>query len=532
MSARENGAITRPPNSSRYASFILGTIMQGHPVTAVSHRSSNNLAFFVTRQRSLFRTFAAAALPATHVLVVVLDDKIAATARAALRRSDRSIFFESKRFDELGFLKVPISFREIARRLHDWLASVVSDKRIQPALAVDMSWGLQTNSAAANFENWMAVAEELSSRLNVSVISLYNRRILIDEQMLAAIRGHPGILTATGVISNPHWLPAQLLNQGTLRQQIDHLLRTTVPDLDDIPAAVEHAAEGTDPMWLLRRSADQPVTTHIGSRDRWKIRCFGRLRIYRSDGSQVDWEVSGGATRKTKTLFAYLLQKGGDGASTDELADLLWPDSRSSEAARNRLYHTIKCLRGALQPASPCEDKTRRYLLRDGSRYVLAPPERSWLDIATFEQLCRQSQNHIKSNANDEALICLQAADRLYTGDLFQDIPSEYTDNSERDWCWSRRYWMRDMFFKVQRDAARIYRERRDYSAALIHCQKALSIDPLCEIAHEEAMHVFHAQGRRDAIDRQYKLYLTSLAHFDDRPQSGALRRTYQDLAG
>jgi two-component SAPR family response regulator len=88
------------------------------------------------------------------------------------------------------------------------------------------------------------------------------------------------------------------------------------------------------------------------------------------------------------------------------------------------------------------------------------------------------------------------------------------------------------MFFKVQRDAARIYRERRDYSAALVHCQKALALDPLCEIAHEEAMHVFHAQGRHEAIDRQYRLYLGSLEHFDDRPQSVALRRAYRRLTG
>ena len=48
---------------------------------------------------------------------------------------------------------------------------------------------------------------------------------------------------------------------------------------------------------------------------------------------------------KTKTLFAYLLQQGGKGAQTDDLADLLWPDANSMEAARNRLYHTVRCLR-------------------------------------------------------------------------------------------------------------------------------------------------------------------------------------------
>ena len=169
-------------------------------------------------------------------------------------------------------------------------------------------------------------------------------------------------------------------------------------------------------------------------------------------------------------------------------------------------------------------------LIRDGSRYVLAPPERSWLDISTFEQLCRQSQGHIAAGAHDEALICLNAADRLYTGDLFEDIPPEYADDAERDWCWSRRHWLREMLFKVQRDAARIHRQRQDYSAALAHCQKALAIDPLCEMAHEEAMQVFHAQGRREAIDRQYRLYVEAVTHFDDRPQSAGLRAVYRRL--
>jgi two-component SAPR family response regulator len=243
----------------------------------------------------------------------------------------------------------------------------------------------------------------------------------------------------------------------------------------------------------------------------------------------VKWDAPGGATRKTKTLFAYLLQKGGKGGETDELADLLWPGADSIEAARNRLYHTVRCLRQALTPSSGhCE--TARFVLRDGPRYVLAPPEGSWLDISTFEQLCRQSQFHINARATEEALICLQAADRLYTGDLFEDIPAVYADDSERDWCWSKRYWLRDMFFKVQRDAARIYRERQDYSTALAHCNKALAIDPLCEMAHEEAMKVFFAQGRREAVDRQYKLYLESLGRFDDRPKSATLAATYQEL--
>ena len=231
---------------------------------------------------------------------------------------------------------------------------------------------------------------------------------------------------------------------------------------------------------------------------------------------------------KTKTLFAYLLQQGGKGARADDLADLLWPEADSSDAARNRLYHTVRCLRQALDGDQAARGQS--FVLRDGSSYVLVPPDRSWLDISTYEQLCRQSQGHIKSGDLDEALLCLRAADRLYTGDLFEDIPTEYVDDQERDWCWTRRYWLRDMYLKVQRDAARIYRGRAEHSAALAHCRKALAVDPLSEFAHEEAMQVFAAQGRRDAIERQYALYLDSLSRFDDRPRSADLQKLYRTL--
>ena len=83
-------------------------------------RVAHNLAFFVTRQKSLFSEFAATtrgALAVTAIFAVTADAKVAASARTALRRRNRAITFEARHFDELGFLQVPISFREIARRL-------------------------------------------------------------------------------------------------------------------------------------------------------------------------------------------------------------------------------------------------------------------------------------------------------------------------------------------------------------------------------------------------------------------------------
>ena len=489
--------------------------------------AAQSLAYFGTRQVDLMSGFSKAArqVLGLDILLVIMRDEPAATALE--KTLPKAIAFHSATYESLGLLRVPISFSRVHRAILDWISRLNLPPGKKPVLAIEMGWGLETNSAAANFENWMPVAQTLSTETGMNLVSLYNRNLLIDEHLLAALRGHPAVLTSDGVKPNPHWLPSQLLATGTLREQVDFWLGGISPSLVPAkPQTMRHAAEGTDPMWLLRRSAEEPMTAAEGSRDRWKIRCFGRLRVYRSDGTQVDWGRMGGATLKAKTLFAYLLQQGGKGANADDLSDLLWPDADNAELARNRLHHTIRCLRQALN----AKGQTSNYIIRDGGNYVLVPPDRSWLDISTFEQLCRQSQSHMSAGDFDEALICLQAADRLYTGDLFEDIPAEYIDDGERDWSWTKRYWLRDMFLKVQRDAARIYRQRAEHSAALNHCHKALAIDPLCEIAHEEAMHVFKAQGRMDAIERQYALYLDSLSRFDDRPRSESLSRVFKSL--
>lgn len=485
---------------------------------------SLSLAFFGTKQGELLRGFAVLArkfLGATELLYIgpVLRTP---TGRAA---SVGGLHPRTLPPEELGFEKVPISFSNVERLLTERLAGTSEGT----VLAVDMGWGLQTASATANFESWMGVAHNLAEATGRQIVSLYNRSLLIDEHLLTALRAHPGVLAPEGVVPNPHWLPPKLYARGTLREQVDFWLGGVAPSLVRKNGyADRHAAEGADPMWLLNRQAEEPAIPSESTRDRWKIRCFGRLRVYRSDGSQVEWGVTGGATMKTKTMFAYLLQQGGKGARADDLADLLWPEAESAKAARNRLYHTVRSLRQALDGGQA--PRGQGFVLRDGASYVLVLPDRSWLDISTFEQLCRQSQGHIKAGDLDEALICLRAADRLYTGDLFEDIPPEYVDDQERDWCWTRRYWLRDMYLKIQRDAARIYRGRGELSAALSHCRKALAVDPLSEFAHEEAMQVFAAQGRREAIERQYALYLDSLSRFDDRPRSSELQKLYQSL--
>ena len=43
-------------------------------------------------------------------------------------------------------------------------------------------------------------------------------------------------------------------------------------------------------------------------------------------------------------------------------------------------------------------------------------------------------------------------------------------------------------------------------------------------------MWVFAAQGRREAIERQFALYTESLSRFDDRPRSAELTKLFKTL--
>ncbi|MDU1667192.1 MAG: hypothetical protein E6833_13350, partial [Bradyrhizobium sp.] len=258
----------------------------------MAENNSINLALFATQQKLLFADFfkryQAVSQPC-RIFVIAADANAVPRAEKLAKRINKSGLVEGKSFVETALLRVPISFRDVASRIEKWVAP--TRKQGPALLVVDMSWGLETNSATANFEGWPALAEALAQQSELSIASLYNRRLLIDEQLLVALRGHPQILTSSGLVDNPHWLPSRLQTRGALREQVDFWLGTIAPELRiGTSAAALHAAEGADPMWLLRRSAEEPVTVHLDSRDRWKIRCFGRLRIYRNDGSQVDWD--------------------------------------------------------------------------------------------------------------------------------------------------------------------------------------------------------------------------------------------------
>lgn len=418
-------------------------------------------------------------------------------------------------FTQTGLDDIPIKLTEVSARIQ----AAVKSTQFVSVVIVDMRWGSGTISATANFDRWGGFCDRIVEDTQVSIVSVYARSLMIEDQMLAAVRGHSHFLAPSGLYDNPFWLPPAYQAEATISQQIGFVLGRLVPDYEETPVHDDGEASGANPQWI---TAPRDLRPRVGKDEIWKIRCFGRLRVYLSDGSQIKWDIPGSAPRKTKLLFAYLLQRGEKGAPTDLLAELLWSDEPDETKKRNRLYHAVAMLRKTLGGTE--------FVRRNGNYYTLVPPDGTWIDIATFEQLCNRAKVLSKADKIEDAVALLDAADRLYSGDLFEDLPTTFFENDMENWVGPKREWFRDMALKVLRDKAAILRQRGRFRDALASCQKALQMDGLCEIAHAEAMRIFHAQNRADAITRQYRQYLSAMDAMDLEPETNALERLKAEL--
>jgi DNA-binding SARP family transcriptional activator len=387
-------------------------------------------------------------------------------------------------------------------------------------LVVDMGWAIGHAQGASDLELWGAICERLSEGGRVAVVSLYDRELTIEEHLQAAFRAHRQFLAPSGLYENPHWIPAVLQQSAPLDEQLAFLLGRVVPDFagdKGVHRPGQMYARGATPSWLTKPR--EMLGAQAGAA-RWHVRCLGQLRVYIGN-RRVDWRLPGGAPKKTRTLFAYLLQSGEKGAHADQIGELLWPDDGSEEVKRARLHHTVAMLRKTLGSADA--------VLRAGEYYRLNAPLGSWIDIDTFEQLCRRGLSLFKRSQDDAALRIYTAAEQLYGGDLFEDLPLEYVENEHEDWCLPRRTWLREMALKLQYDFSKVMLRTGRTREALEHCQKALAIDPASEGANAQAMRIFMAQGRIEAMQRQYRAYRTAIAAIG-APEGEEIRSLYRDL--
>lgn len=450
----------------------------------------------------------------------------------------------------LRMREVPISVTSIIGRLHDVADAATASGKSGSVFLIDMSWVLHTPSGIAHLGDFEASLHQLTATSPVRCVCLYNQRLFPETVILDILRTHPYVCATQGLLRNPHFLPPQAYLSGDPAAQLRSWMATLGPAVPecwiDQAAAVEPAETSprSQAMPLATRIRVQPTNVgaaplDIGSSKmqaeisalqyRWKIRCLGNLRIYRQDGTAIRWDTIHGATVKTKTLFAFLLHSATNGASAEEIADLLWPEAHDMVQSLNRLYHTVHCLRTALDPRFLSSHESPYLVCRD-HRYYLTLPEGTWIDAPVFEQFCRRGEQLLRANELEDSLACHHIAEKLYSGPMFADIPGKYADNTEHDWCWSRRYWLEEIYVKMLTYMARIYRQLGALEQTIAYAEKALLLQPCFEAAHQELIRAFHRLGRRDALERQYRLCCEVLKRFEARAPSSETRALVQGL--
>jgi two-component SAPR family response regulator len=428
----------------------------------------------------------------------------------------------------LGFHASPVRVAPIIAALRELLLQASERYHQQVLLLIEMTWAIRSPSGAVYLREYEALLHDLLQQHEARAVCLYNQTTLLDAQLLLSLHMHQSVFGPDGPRMNPFFVPPEIYQRGDERAQFVYWLNSIQPGTAEMPApAISVSTPAAQPIYDL----DTPPLFIAENSDQgqWKIRCFGQLRVYRESGELVRWQVSRAASRKIKTLFAFLLYRSEVGAAAEELMALLWPHANDEAAAHNRLYQVVNGLREVLSPGLP-RLRESPFVLNKHGRYFLAVPPHTWIDLPMFQELCYRGARLLRANDPAQALICYESAERLYTGDYLADIPQQYADYAEEDWFWSRRYWLRDMYMKLLYGIAQIHRVQGQIAHSLSYADRALRIEPTSEAAHQEKLLALHAARRRDALDRQYRLYCQLLEQAQLGSPPADLAALYQRL--
>ncbi len=215
----------------------------------------------------------------------------------------------------------------------------------------------------------------------------------------------------------------------------------------------------------------------------WRITLLGELQA--RQGGRV---VSRFATQKTGALLAYLAYYADRAHTREELTEQLWPDT--GEAGRNSLRVALASLRRILEPASVTPGTV---IVADRSTASLRPGAFA-TDTAEF---ARHIEHANRAQDEAERAAHLIQAVALYRSGL---LPNLYDA-----WAEAERVRLAEVYLNALRRLVRSLAAQKQYEQSLPYARLAVSLDPLREEAHIDAMRLYAAAGQPTAALRQYQ---------------------------
>ena len=225
-----------------------------------------------------------------------------------------------------------------------------------------------------------------------------------------------------------------------------------------------------------------------------QIKALGPLRIW-VNGTIVD--DSAWHRHSTKQVLQLLLAKKNYRVSKSETIDLLWPEL-NADSAINKLYISVNGIRNILEPERVVRGKSRYLTTNAGHIELLLKDNDVEFDVAYFENLIAQSENHTNK------FEILERAIEAYTGELFSGSASEA--------CWlQKRKELQQKYSFAVIQLSRHRFERKEFDSAERLLLNLQSIEPTHEESCRWLMRVCTAKGARSQAIEHYEILRKSL---------------------
>lgn len=245
-----------------------------------------------------------------------------------------------------------------------------------------------------------------------------------------------------------------------------------------------------------------------------RIYTFGGLRVYLA-GKLLD----NFPTRKTESLFCYLILNRHRFHPRGVLAELFWSEGEPKNTKRC-LNTTLWRLRCVLES----RPLTNTYLLVERDLIRFNPESDYWLDAEEFERKIHLAEGVKPADMNELQRLALEEAVRLYRGD--------FLDGFYDDWCLYERERLQQMLLRALADLMVHHGTKGQYEEGIAYGQRILSLDPLREEVQRELMRYYQGAGRRAEAIQQFEVcrcVLREELDIEPMPETVALYRRIRD---
>ncbi len=197
------------------------------------------------------------------------------------------------------------------------------------------------------------------------------------------------------------------------------------------------------------------------------------------------------ATRKSKTLLAFLMLHSGQLFPREALAYAVWGEEFEADP-RKAVRQELWTIRGALKEGGAEPDKFLTVQSDDVGFNGDAPCS---LDVQRFEAALDAVKGGTANGLEPAQAGRLRAAVKLYRGDLLEGMYD--------DWCLYRREVLRDRHLAALEKLMLYHQDREEWDAAISYAKQSLAVDGLQENVHRNLMRFYYWKGNRAAALRQ-----------------------------